>query len=184
MGRGVFREGGGRGLAAGVSHLCQGCSPARGDARLWLLARSPHRLFLSIHSFATFSPHPPWLPTLYLPHSILSLCGNPVPFESRKGGGGMMGLACHGSDGVSALTEAFHHVFVAVCTPALESPHLQRSLGVCIVLYRPVVQRLLSAHMHSNILFIWPYVRIFRFLQCKAVCTDGFHVFFLAPLQN
>lgn len=146
-----FREGGGRGLADVVSHLCQGCSPARGDARLWLLARSPlpsapHRLLLSIHSFATFFPHPPWSPTLYLPHSTLSLCGNPLPFESWKEGGvGTMGLARHGSDGVSALTEAFHHVFVAVCTPALGSPHSKRSLGVCIAPYRPLAQRPLSA---------------------------------------
>lgn len=51
-----------------------------------------------------------------------------------------MGLDRYGSDGVSALTE----VFVAVCTPALESPHSEWSLGVCIVLYRPLVQRPLS----------------------------------------
>lgn len=40
--------------------------------------------------------------------------------ESERGEGGG---PRYGSDRVSALSEAFHHIFVAVCTPALQNPH-------------------------------------------------------------
>lgn len=46
---------------------------------------------------------------------------------------------CYGSDRVSALSEAFHHIFAAMCTPASQNPHsklLQLLLkGILIVLH-------------------------------------------------
>lgn len=48
--------------------------------------------------------------------------------RAREGGGPR-----HGSDRVSALSEAFHHIFVAVCTPALQNPHSKLLLLRCIL---------------------------------------------------
>lgn len=36
--------------------------------------------------------------------------------------------AHHRSDRVSALSEAFHHIFVAVCTPALQCPTFKTTI--------------------------------------------------------
>lgn len=47
--------------------------------------------------------------------------------RAREGGGPR-----YGSDRVSALSEAFHHIFVAVCTPALQNPH-SKLLLLCIL---------------------------------------------------
>lgn len=112
----------------------------------------PDRLYLQFVSYSPSTLLPPSFLILYgpppstfliLPFLFVAI-PSPLRTERKRGGGGTMWLARHGSDGVSALTEAFHHVFVAVCTPALESPHSKRSLGVCIVLYRPLVRRPLS----------------------------------------
>lgn len=42
--------------------------------------------------------------------------------------------AQHGSDWVSSLSEAFHHICVAVCTPAMQNPHSELLLLLCIQL--------------------------------------------------
>lgn len=58
-------------------------------------------------------------------------------------GGGIMrarGEARRGSDRVSALSEAFHHTFVAVCTPASQSPHSKLLLLPRMLLCVPQAQ--------------------------------------------
>ena len=66
-----------------------------------------------------------------------------------------------GSDRVLALSEAFHHIFVALCTPALQSPHSKLLLLLCVLLCMLLVQLVLlvpllipphgkSANQHSE----------------------------------
>lgn len=68
--------------------------------------------------------------------------------RAREGGGPR-----HGSDGVSALSEAFHHVFVAVCTPALQNPHSKLLLLRCIlpnVVLLQLILMVLQQHMEAR----------------------------------
>lgn len=68
--------------------------------------------------------------------------------RAREGGGPR-----HGSDRVSALSEAFHHIFVAVCTPALQNPHSKLLLLRCIVPNVALLQLILMVlpqHMEAR----------------------------------
>lgn len=96
-------------------------------------------LFSVIHSafplFLFFPSHPqsilPFLP-------LLCVAATPKPLWKLKLGreskSKQMRGAHHGSDRVLALTEAFHHIFVDVCTPALQNSHSELLLLHCMLL--------------------------------------------------
>ena len=150
---GVRRGVGAQGLAAGVSHLCQGSGFSGGVAAwgdtLCSSCTSEHLRSLFLIFSLSFLSALSLLPySLGVSHS-LTLLGAPFlcvgapspPLWELKGEGkrekerewGKEG-ARRGSDRVSALSEAFHHIFVAVCTPALQSPHSKLLLLLCIPL--------------------------------------------------
>lgn len=150
-----FGEEGGQGLAAGVSHLCQGSGFSGGvSPREGTLSSPAARQSTSAPRFLPF-PSPFYQPSCFFPilsasHTLLPCSVYPssvwqppaLLFESwkerskereRESKGGEWGKADR-SDRVSALSEAFHHIFVAVCTPALQTPHSKLLLLLCILL--------------------------------------------------
>lgn len=68
------------------------------------------------------------------------------------------GRGLTGSDRVSALSKAFHHIFVAVCTPALTSAHSEQLCASSIILLWLLLHRysfyniLRAAHVINGVL--------------------------------
>lgn len=109
-------------------HLATAASPRTSSLRSVTL--SFYFLIFLFHSF-------PLLTTIVL-HSPLCVV---APSSSKLTGGRKReckgGRAVqvrgthHGSDRVSAPSKAFHHIFVVVCTPALQSEHSKLLLMLC-----------------------------------------------------
>lgn len=132
-------------MAAGVSHLCRRSECFGGallhEETLGYSCKSEdfHSPFChSLIFFLIFLFHSfPLLTTIVL-HSPLCVA---APSSSKltggrerecKGGRAVQVRGTHhGSDRVSAPSKAFHHIFVAVCTPALQSEHSKLLLMLC-----------------------------------------------------